>query len=53
MSATEAEIVRRYGIDAPGSSLCFACELRHYGGMDCPPVLPLGTENYAGLGETW
>jgi hypothetical protein len=40
----DRDIIERYGIDAPGASRCFACDLHHYSGMECPPVLPVGTE---------
>ena len=46
--AVERQIMVHFGIDAPGTSPCFACDLKHFAYMECPPVLPLGTES-----ESW
>lgn len=46
---SEHHVIEQYGIDAPGASLCQFCELRHYSGMECPPVMPFGTETWAGV----
>jgi hypothetical protein len=44
----ERQIIDDFGIDAEGASLCAFCELKHFSGIPCPPVLPVGTEAWGG-----
>lgn len=46
---TERQIVDECGIDHPAASFCSFCELRHFSGTACPPVLPAGTETWGGV----